>query len=204
MHPKAERHTAVQAWTNLGAMLRSKGALDEAQEAFQHALSHAPNNRVVLSNLAALHAHIGNSRPRAGAGGARASFERALAYDPSNADALYGLGVLEAAAEAWERAIFFYSTCVASHPRHSLAWNNLGVVYQRVDNLPCAVECYEAAVASMPDFCLALNNLGVIYTAQGHSARAERAPASGARGQAGLRRGAQQHGRAAARSRLRG
>lgn len=105
---------------------------------------------------------------------ARAAYMRALAYDPTNADALYNLGVLDAAAEAWEAALFHYQTCVRLHPQHSMAWNNLGVVYQRVDNLPAAVECYEAAVATRPDFWLSLNNLGVIATVQGHAARAQR------------------------------
>lgn len=105
---------------------------------------------------------------------ARAAYLRALAYDPTNADALYNLGVLEAATEAWEAALFYYQTCVRLHPQHSMSWNNLGVVYQRVDNVPAAVECYEAAVATRPDFWLSLNNLGVICTVQGHAARAQR------------------------------
>eukprot|EP00892_Ulva_mutabilis_P003757 jgi/Ulvmu1/1753/UM117_0030.1 len=107
-------------------------------------------------------------------GTARSAYLRALAYDPTNADALYNLGVLEAAAEEWEAALFYYQTCVRLHPQHSMSWNNLGVVYQRVDNVPAAVECYEAAVATRPDFWLSLNNLGVICTVQGHAARAQR------------------------------
>lgn len=107
-------------------------------------------------------------------GAARAAYLRALAYDPTNADALYNLGVLEAAVEAWEAALFYYQTCVRLHPQHSMSWNNLGVVYQRVDNVPAAIECYEAAVATRPDFWLSLNNLGVICTVQGQAARAQR------------------------------
>ena len=160
----------MQAWTNLGAMLRNSGNLSAAQVALQEALSHAPSDRTVLSNLSALHVLLGHEDPST----ARAAFDRALAYDSTNADALYNLGVLEATHQNFERAIFFYQTCVRVQPRHTLAWNNLGVVYQQVENIPCALECYEAAVGSKPNFWLALNNLGVLYTAQGHSGKAER------------------------------
>ena len=160
----------VQAWTNLGVLLREQADYAAAQRTFQEALARAPAHPVVLANLAALYVLIGNQ----GGTGARAAYERALAYEPTNTDALYNLGVLEAAAERWETALFFYQTCVRLHPKHTLAWNNLGVVYQQVSNLACAIECYEAAVASKPDFWLSLNNLGVIYTTQGQSTRGSR------------------------------
>lgn len=110
----------------------------------------------------------------AGPAAARAAYERALAYDPASTDALYNLGVLAAADRSWERALFYYRTCVRLAPKNSLAWNNLGVAYQNVDNVAAAMECYEAAVAARPAFALALNNLGVLLTTQGHSARGRR------------------------------
>jgi protein O-GlcNAc transferase len=160
----------LQAWTNLGAMLRNCGALPEAQVALQEALSLAPSNRTILSNLSALHVLRGNADPNI----ARTAFQYALAYDATNADALYNMGVLEAGDKNYESAIFLYQTCVRIQPRHALAWNNLGVVYQQVENIPFALECYKAAVATKPNFSLALNNLGVLYAAQGHSGMAER------------------------------
>jgi protein O-GlcNAc transferase len=160
----------MQAWTNLGVMLRNAGALTAAQLALQEALRQAPSNQVILSNLSVLHVLCGSADPNT----SRTSFDRALAYDPTNADALYNLGVMEAGDQNYEKAIFYYRTCVRMQPCHALAWNNLGVVYQQVQNIPCALDCYEAAVAAKPDFALALNNLGVLYTAQGHSGKAER------------------------------
>jgi Flp pilus assembly protein TadD len=160
----------MQAWTNLGVLLREQCELDAARRTFQEALAHAPAHPIVLSNLSALYVLIGNR----GGSGARAAYERALAYTPTNTDALYNIGVLEGSAERWETALFYYQTCVRLNPKHTLAWNNLGVVYQRVNNLACAIECYEAAVASKPDFGLSLNNLGVIYTTQGQSKRGSR------------------------------
>ena len=173
----------LQAWTNLGVLEREGGDLDAAQAALAAALAHAPTHPVVLANLASLHVLIGNqanpenpasSGGAAGPVAARAAYERALAYDPASTDALYNLGVLAAADRAWERALFYYQTCVRLAPRHSLAWNNLGVAYQNVDNVAAAMACYEAAVAARPDFALALNNLGVLLTTQGHSARGRR------------------------------
>ena len=118
----------MQAWTNLGVLLREQAEFEAAQRTFQEALAHAPSHPVVLSHLAALHVLVGNQ----GGVGARAAYERALAYEPTNTDALYNLGVLDASAERWETALFFYQTCVRLNPKHTLAWNNLGVVYQQV------------------------------------------------------------------------
>ena len=109
-------------------MLRNSGNLSAAQVALQEALSHAPSDRTVLSNLSALHVLLGHEDPST----ARAAFDRALAYDSTNADALYNLGVLEAGDQNFEKAIFYYQTCVRCQPLHTLAWNNLGVVYQQV------------------------------------------------------------------------
>jgi Flp pilus assembly protein TadD len=119
---------SLQAWTNLGVLLREANDLAGAQRALQQALAHAPAHPVVLANLAALYVLVGNQ----GGAEARASYERALAYEPSNTDALYNIGVLEGTAEHYEAALFFYQTCVRLAPKHALAWNNLGVIYQQV------------------------------------------------------------------------
>lgn len=167
----------VEAWTNLGVLRRRHGRLQEALEAFQAAIAFAPNSLVIRSNLAMLYVELGSRAAARGEGAnaeARVYYERALAYEPRNADALYNLGVLEGGSKRWERCIFYYESCVAANPRHAMAWNNLGVVYQNVENLERTIACYEAAIEACPDFFQSLNNLGVIYTAQGHYARALR------------------------------
>lgn len=174
----------LQAWTNLGVLLRDNSDYDGALSALQEALVRAPTHPIVLSNLATLYVLLGNKCTVASAetgscqGDAQknavAAYERALAYDPTNTDALYNLGVLAAAEQRWESALFYYQTCIRLAPRHALAWNNLGVAYQNVDNTGTALECYEGAVAARPAFALAQNNLGVLLTTQGHAARGKR------------------------------
>lgn len=165
-------------------LLRDKGDYDGALAALQEALVRAPTHPVVLSNLATLYVLLGNQgtitsnkgacTPSDAQQSSRAAYERALAYDPSNTDALYNLGVLAAGKQQWEAALFYYQTCIRLAPRHALAWNNLGVAYQNVDNAVTALRCYEAAVAARPTFALAQNNLGVLLTTQGQAARGKR------------------------------
>ncbi len=47
-------------WGNLGSLYRREGLYTEAEIAFSHALHLNPNNRVAMSNLSRLHAHLGN------------------------------------------------------------------------------------------------------------------------------------------------
>jgi membrane protein YdbS with pleckstrin-like domain len=57
--------------------------------------------------------------------GAAARFERALEVDPSNADALYGLGVVAEGRGAYESAVGLYEQAVAVDGQHAAALRKL-------------------------------------------------------------------------------
>lgn len=101
---------------------------------------------------------------------AEASFQQALADDPSSAEALYGIGSVylnqnknAAAREVFER-------CVKQKPDYPDtvpdAWNNLGVIATRESNVAEAIEDFKQALSINPNHLLSLNNLGNAYRLQ--------------------------------------
>lgn len=57
-------------------------------------------------------------------------WERALAFNPQMAEALYSLGVTWGEAAEFDKAIFFFELCVAFCPTCAEAYNYLGIVYK--------------------------------------------------------------------------
>jgi tetratricopeptide (TPR) repeat protein len=98
---------------------------------------------------------------------AEAAFSRALADEPTSAEALYGLGssALQLGKSAPSREIFERATrAQASYPDTlPNAWNNLGLLAAREGRLTEAVECFERALTLSPDHLVALDNLGNAY-----------------------------------------
>jgi len=98
---------------------------------------------------------------------AEASFRRALDDDPSNAEALYGVGSVylqqEKNAEAqktFERVVEMRSNYPDTLPS---AWNNLGLLAAKDGRTAEAVEHFQKALQLSPDYLIALENLGNAY-----------------------------------------
>lgn len=101
---------------------------------------------------------------------AASSFQKSLADDPSNAEALYGIGSVYLnqnkngpARDMFERSLKQQASYPDTHPD---AWNNLGVIATRENNLAEAVADFEQALQINPNHLLSLNNLGNAYRAQ--------------------------------------
>ena len=101
---------------------------------------------------------------------AEASFEQALRDDPSNAEALYGIGSVymnqnknAAARDAFERTVKLPANYPNTLPD---AWNNLGVIATREGKMDEAVRDLQQALRISPDHLLSLTNLGNAYRAQ--------------------------------------
>ncbi len=105
---------------------------------------------------------------------ARAAFERALALDPSMAEAHNDLGTLQAQAGDLEGAIARFRQALAAMPDYPDALNNLGYALLLTGQAGEARTLYERALALQPDFPEALNNLGLLLGRAGDLAAAER------------------------------
>jgi tetratricopeptide (TPR) repeat protein len=101
---------------------------------------------------------------------AETSFQRALADDPSSAEALYGLGSVylqqqkpAEARQSFEKAVGQRSGYPGTLPN---TWNNLGLLATREGNFGEAVRNFQQALRLSPDHLVALTNLGNAYRQQ--------------------------------------
>ncbi len=117
----------VDAWCNLGSVLREMGRRDEASEACERALALDPANTAALCILGCLK---GDARDYEGAA---EMLEKALALCPNHFPArfqmgwvLFHLGRLEEALEADDRAIALDGTIAAAHLNRGYTLMKLG------------------------------------------------------------------------------
>ena len=97
-------------------------------------------------------------------------FHSALRDDPSNAEALYGLGSvylkqdkLREAGESFERATKLRPSYPETMPN---TWNNLGLLATREGRTVQAIPYFQQALRLNPDHLVALENLGNAYRQQ--------------------------------------
>jgi tetratricopeptide (TPR) repeat protein len=172
----------------LASLAQSRGELNDAETHFRQSLKYAPDfescylefcrfllqqgraddafellNQGIESNPARvnLHYYLGNlAFEKKQLDAAVASFEAALALDPSNSAVLSNLGVVylqqgkfEQAADAFQGALHFAPGVADLH-------NNLGEAQQNLGNYPAAIACFEQAAALAPNMIEAHLNLG--------------------------------------------
>jgi tetratricopeptide (TPR) repeat protein/peroxiredoxin len=98
---------------------------------------------------------------------AEAAFRIALRDDPTNAEALYGIGSVclnqqrnTEARENFERAVKLTATYPDTLPN---AWNNLGILATREGRMDEAISHFQEALRHSPDSMIALDNLGSAF-----------------------------------------
>jgi tetratricopeptide (TPR) repeat protein/glycosyltransferase involved in cell wall biosynthesis len=97
---------------------------------------------------------------------AATAYRRALAADPTLAEAHNNLGVLLRESDP-EAAFDAFREAARLRPAYPEAQNNLGLMLQRRGQLSAAVEAFRAAVAADPRAADAQNNLGLALQAAG-------------------------------------
>lgn len=98
---------------------------------------------------------------------ATAHYERALARDPGQPDALHFLGVMRHQAGDSEAAIALIARALARAPRHADIHNNLGNIHKERGDAIAAEACYRRALGFQPGHFTAVGNLAVALEMQG-------------------------------------
>lgn len=104
---------------------------------------------------------------------AAALYEKVLAQDTKNADALHLSGLI-----AYQRGDFMSAAglilrAIAANPHDASYRYHLGVVHTAAGSLDDAVSAYRRAIRLRPDYAEAYNNLGLILARQGRDEEAE-------------------------------
>ncbi|MCA9269124.1 MAG: tetratricopeptide repeat protein [Planctomycetales bacterium] len=93
---------------------------------------------------------------------AKEQYEKALAADPKNLDALVGLARLEHRDGDLAAATQRYLTALKLHPDHPVVLNDLGLCYARRGMLQQAEQSMSKAVAAQPTSKLYRNNMALV------------------------------------------
>ena len=179
------------------------GRLDEAEALYRRVLELEPGNADALHLLGvvahqrgenelaadligqaiarndrvpAFHNNLGNALFALGSVEAAAeAYRRTLALQPEHADARFNLGAVYQAQGRPEEAAAAFEQVLRLRPAHVHAWTNLGAVRYGQGRLADAATCYQRAVACAPGYAEASLNLGNVLRAQGRFAEAEAA-----------------------------
>jgi len=181
----------MEAYNNLGNLLRNIGKPEEAKLIFEKALKTDPENSTIKSNLATvlqLQGHvdkaihllkevIGNDPNHTDALNnlgllyysksrfeeAKEVFEKILGRDRDNTDALNNLGTILHYEGNSEKAEKLFKQIIDKIPEHFNARNNLGELYADTDKIDSAINCYKDALKINPKFTRSKRNLGFSY-----------------------------------------
>jgi arylsulfatase A-like enzyme/Tfp pilus assembly protein PilF len=114
----------------LGVDYWKKGDIEQALEAYKHALSLDEDYTVVFNNLGTLYLTLFmKSLDREDYSHAVDYFKKAIEYDPRYASAYNGLGSAYRQAGNLDGAIYCWEKTLEIDPRHQFALFNLGVTY---------------------------------------------------------------------------
>lgn len=93
---------------------------------------------------------------------ARAMYQRALATDQKNLDAMLGLARLEDREGNLQVAVQHYQQAVNTYPEDARPLNDLGLCYARSGQMQASLECLDRAVRLKPDKQLYRNNIAKV------------------------------------------
>jgi tetratricopeptide (TPR) repeat protein len=154
----------------LGAATRARNAVWSDQQVFWADVA------AKSPGLVAPHNNLGLSLYAAGRlAEAEASFRRALALDPDDAEVLNNLGNLELARGERAAAQAHFRAALAAAPAHHRALYSLGMTLAQDGRLDEARPLVEAALRAAPQEAAIWDGLGSIARAQGREAEAEQA-----------------------------
>jgi tetratricopeptide (TPR) repeat protein len=154
------------SYQNLGTTFLEAGRLDEAVEAFNHALALEPDYAPAHNSLGSVLRQQGHHDE------AIAQLEAALRLQPAFDDARFNLANARADRGDWARAIAEYEAILRRRPDAVDVQSNLGIALASANRPVEAVEHFRAAVALAPQDAKAHYNLGHALLVRGDSSEA--------------------------------
>src|SRR5471030_2793086 len=156
----------VDAYNNLGMLLKGLGSLTEAEAIYRQLLSIRPDLAEASNNLGAVLYDLGRLRD------AEAAYRHALVIRANYAQAHYNLGIVLYDLRRWHEAESAYRQALVLSPDAG-AYNNLGNVLKELARLSEAEAAYRQALILRPQYAEALNNLANVLKELGRLPEAE-------------------------------
>ncbi|QIE28893.1 Tetratricopeptide repeat protein (plasmid) [Caballeronia sp. SBC1] len=156
----------IDAYNNLGMLLKGLGSLVEAEVIYRQLLGIRPDLAEASNNLGAVLYDLGRLRD------AETAYRQALAIRADYAQAHYNLGIVLYDMRRWHEAERAYRQALVLSPDAG-AFNNLGNVLKELARLPEAEAAYRQALVLRPQYADALNNLANVLKELGRLPEAE-------------------------------
>jgi tetratricopeptide (TPR) repeat protein len=140
-----------------GLMLERQARLPDALHAYHLALEHDADSAYLQVRIGVAHVKLGETER------ARRAFERALALDPQQPDALRWLAMLHTADGRLDAAIEVYERLLAVEPNDEFILSTLADLYVLQGRLPQAIALYERLIREFGSTSQLHFNLGVLH-----------------------------------------
>ena len=147
------------AWKSLGDLLSDQGKEEEANKAYEKALSTDSKYRDLTKAMSLV--------KKGKIGEAEKIYKQILEKDPNNVDALRLLGLLATKGGALDQGIMILKKCTEIAPDYALAWENLANMYRQkegYENLNKSIYCFKKATSLRPNWAEGWAGLGTVYT----------------------------------------
>jgi len=146
-------------WKSLGDLLSDQGKDEEANKAYEKALS----SNTKYGDLTKAMTLVKKGQ----IGEAEKIYKQILKDDPKNVDALRLLALLVTKGGAVDQGIMILTKCTEIAPDYALAWGNLANMYRQkegYENLDKSIYCFRKATKLRPNWAEGWAGLGTVYT----------------------------------------
>ena len=147
------------AWKNLGDLLSDQGKEEEANKAYEKALSTDSKYSDLTKAMTLV--------KKGQIGEAEKIYKQILKDDPNNVDALRLLGLVATKGGALDQGIMILKKCTEIAPDYALAWGNLANMYRQkegYENLDKSIYCFKKATKLRPHWAEGWAGLGTVFT----------------------------------------
>lgn len=166
LNHNAQMRAIAERLEHLAPALQPAG-LAQAQQACEEALKLAPDDPLVLEQLASLQKSAGDFP------GAETAAHRAAELQPSSADAWDQLGYLQAQQHKYDNALEDFRHALALDPDNVWILQNVAQTLVKLERRDEAEQAYRRALKLKPRFGIAWLGLGQVLQAKGDSDEAE-------------------------------